>query len=106
MTKRKVIQDLVAAIEANSLKGLISLDLQCENCISVCEIHHGIDSRITDRNVQLLVRALQTGRCGKLHVLRLSNNAMSVAGCKAMALCLSSGSLDELRHLDLQRRCK
>ena len=29
---------------------------------------------------------------------------MSVAGCKAMGQCLESGSLSELRHIDLQRR--
>ena len=62
-----------------------------------------LDSRITDRNIQLLFRALQTGKCGKLNILRLSNNAMSVAGCKAMERCLEAGSLSELRHIDLQR---
>lgn len=99
ITKTKSVHDLCVVIEAGYLSELITLDLQCIHC-SFSSLP---DSRITDRNVRFLCEALQSGNCSKLRTLRLSNNAMSVAGCGSLATCLSLGCLQELRSLDLQR---
>lgn len=69
----------------------------------MCIIH--VDCRITDRNVKYLLNTMNTGKCPKLQILLLSNNAMSGQGCKALACCFTNGSLKEIRHLDLQRYC-
>lgn len=62
-----------------------------------------IDCRITDRNVYYLLAAIHTGKCPKLEKLILSNNAMSIQGCKALAICFQDGQLTKLQYLDLQR---
>ena len=62
-----------------------------------------IDCRITDRNVHYLLAAIHTGKCPKLEKLILSNNAMSIQGCKALAICFQDGQLTQLQSLDLQR---
>lgn len=78
---------------------LVTLDLQCHFfSFFLC-----LDSRITDSNVRYLLSAVYTGKCPKLQILLLSNNAMGIRGCKALSLCLSNGSLKEISHLDIQR---
>lgn len=62
-----------------------------------------VDSRITDRNIINLFHTLETGCCPHLNTIRLSNNAMGVAGASAMASCLSLGVLNEIKVIDLNR---
>lgn len=61
------------------------------------------DCRFTDSNIRLLCNALCSGNCSRLQILRLSNNAVGVAGSTALATCLARGALPSIRYLDMQR---
>ena len=61
------------------------------------------DCRFTDANIRLLCNALCSGNCSRLQILRLSNNAVGVAGSTALATCLARGALPSIRYLDMQR---
>lgn len=86
-------------IDAGCLQTLITLDFQCRSSPS----SSSADSRMTDPNTRLLLEALRSGNCPRLEILRLSNNAVGVAGSTALAKCLAQGVIPSIRHIDVQR---
>ena len=99
ITRRKDVIAICRVIDAGYFRALITLDFQC--CSFPPSSH--ADSRMTDPNTRLLLEAIRSGNCPRLEILRLSNNAVGVAGSTALAKCLAQGVIPSIRHIDVQR---
>ena len=99
ITRRRDVIALCCVIQSGAFHSLITLDLQC----TFFPLLSPADCRFTDPNIRLLCNALCTGNCPCLQILRLSNNAVGVAGSTALAACLAHNALPSLRFLDMQR---
>lgn len=101
ISKQLDVSRICQVLEDGILSNLLTLDFQC--MIDIDKVLLCVDSRITDRNIINLFHTLETGCCPHLNTIRLSNNAMGVAGASAMASCLSLGVLNEIKVIDLNR---